>query len=83
MDHATDPDPYAGYGEDALYHDLIRTQLETPPGTQVMYSNYGGGLRYFFDVEKGLSVRLDYGVGQKPVGEQRESGFYIGLGQAF
>ena len=47
VDHATDPDPYAGYGEDALYHDLIRTQLETPPGTQVMYSNYGGGLLGF------------------------------------
>jgi hypothetical protein len=28
-------------------------------------------------------VRLDYGVGQKPTGEERESGFYIGLGQAF
>jgi hypothetical protein len=45
--------------------------------------DYGGGLRYFFDVEKGLSVRLDYGVGQKPAGESRESGFYIGLGEAF
>ncbi|MDB5109610.1 MAG: hypothetical protein JWR67_724 [Mucilaginibacter sp.] len=45
--------------------------------------DYGGGLRYFFDVEKGLSVRLDYGAGQKPTGEARESGFYIGLGQAF
>ncbi len=45
--------------------------------------NYGGGLRYFFDVEKGLSVRMDYGIGQKPAGEARESGFYIGLGQAF
>lgn len=45
--------------------------------------NYGGGVRYFFDVEKGLSVRLDYGVGEKPLGEKRESGFYIGLGQAF
>jgi len=45
--------------------------------------NYGGGLRYFFDVEKGLSIRLDYGVGQKPAGEARESGVYIGLGQAF
>jgi hypothetical protein len=43
----------------------------------------GGGLRYFFDIEKGLSVRLDYGVGQRPTGEERESGFYIGLGQAF
>jgi outer membrane translocation and assembly module TamA len=45
--------------------------------------NYGGGLRYFFDVEKGLAVRFDYGVGQKPVGESRESGFYIALGQSF
>lgn len=45
--------------------------------------NYGGGVRYFFDVQKGLSVRLDYGVGAKPTGEKRESGFYIGLGQAF
>jgi hypothetical protein len=45
--------------------------------------NYGAGLRYFFDIEKGLSIRADYGVGQKPTGEQRESGFYIGLGQSF
>jgi hypothetical protein len=45
--------------------------------------NYGGGLRYFFDTEKGLSIRADYGIGQKPVGEARQSGFYIGLGQAF
>jgi hypothetical protein len=45
--------------------------------------NYGGGLRYFFDIQKGLSVRLDYGVGQKPAGERREQGVYIGLGQSF
>jgi hypothetical protein len=45
--------------------------------------NYGGGVRYFFDIEKGLSVRADYGVGEKPAGEKRESGFYIGLGQSF
>jgi hypothetical protein len=45
--------------------------------------NIGGGWRYFFDVQKGLSVRMDYGIGQKPAGEPRESGFYIGLGQAF
>ena len=45
--------------------------------------NYGGGLRYFFDVEKGLSVRVDYGIGEKPAGEPRESGFYIGWGEAF
>lgn len=45
--------------------------------------NLGGGVRYFFDVEKGLSLRLDYGIGQKPAGEQRLSGFYVSLGQAF
>jgi hypothetical protein len=45
--------------------------------------NYGGGVRYFFDVQKGLAIRLDYGVGAKPTGEPRESGFYIALGQSF
>jgi hypothetical protein len=43
----------------------------------------GGGIRYFFDIEKGLSVRIDYGIGEKPTGEKRESGLYVGLGQAF
>ena len=45
--------------------------------------DYGGGIRYFFDIEKGLSIRADYGVGEKAPGEARQSGFYIGLGQAF
>jgi hypothetical protein len=45
--------------------------------------DYGGGVRYFFDTEKGLSIRADYGVGEKVAGEPRQSGFYIGLGQAF
>lgn len=45
--------------------------------------DYGGGLRYFFDTEKGLSIRADYGIGEKVAGESRQSGFYIGLGQAF
>lgn len=45
--------------------------------------NYGGGLRYFFDTEKGLSIRVDYGVGEKRPGESRQSGVYIGLGEAF
>lgn len=44
---------------------------------------YGGGARYFFDPAKGLSVRLDYGVGEKPPGEKRQSGFYISLAEAF
>lgn len=45
--------------------------------------NYGGGVRYFFDVEKGLSIRIDYGIGEKRPNEPRMSGFYIGLGEAF
>lgn len=45
--------------------------------------DYGGGIRYFFDTEKGLSIRADYGFGQKPAGEKREQGFYIALGEAF
>lgn len=45
--------------------------------------DYGGGIRYFFDADKGLAIRLDYGIGQKPPGEPRETGFYISLGQSF
>jgi hypothetical protein len=45
--------------------------------------NYGGGARYFFDIEKGLSIRIDYGFGQQPTNEKRESGLYVALGQAF
>lgn len=45
--------------------------------------NYGLGARFFFDLEKALSLRLDYGFGEKPLGEKRISGFYISLGEAF
>lgn len=45
--------------------------------------NYGGGLRYFFDVQKGLSMRVDYGFGEKRPGENRQSGLYLSLGEAF
>jgi hypothetical protein len=45
--------------------------------------NYGGGIRYFFDTEKGLSIRMDYGFGEKVANESRQGGFYIALGQAF
>lgn len=45
--------------------------------------NYGIGTRFFFDLEKALSLRLDYGFGEKPPGEKRISGFYISLGEAF
>ncbi|SHN34725.1 hypothetical protein SAMN05216524_11188 [Mucilaginibacter sp. OK098] len=64
---------FVGTGE--VFHSTFSTAQLKP--------NYGGGVRYFFDVEKGLAIRLDYGVGQKPQGEKRESGFYIALGQSF
>ncbi len=38
------PDPYAGYGEEQLYQDLLATDLEVPPGTRIVYSNYGAGV---------------------------------------
>jgi hypothetical protein len=44
---------------------------------------YGVGARVFFDLEKGLAVRLDYAMGEKPAGEKRISGFYVSLGEAF
>ena len=45
--------------------------------------SYGLGARFFFDLEKGLALRLDYALGEKPMGEKRISGFYISLGEAF
>jgi D-alanyl-D-alanine-carboxypeptidase/D-alanyl-D-alanine-endopeptidase len=45
--HSADPDPYASYGEDQLYRDLIHTQLEATPGTQITDSSFGAGLLGF------------------------------------
>ena len=45
--------------------------------------NFGAGARYFYDPAKGLSIRLDYGVGGKEPHEKRQSGFYISLAEAF
>jgi serine-type D-Ala-D-Ala carboxypeptidase/endopeptidase len=41
---AQSTNPYAGYGENELYADLVRTRLDAPPGTRIAYSNYGVGL---------------------------------------
>lgn len=40
-------DPYAKIDEDALYADLQHTDLESAPGQQIVYSNYGVGLLGF------------------------------------
>ena len=45
--------------------------------------NYGLGGRFFFDLDKSLAIRFDYGFGEKPAGEKRISGFYISLSEAF
>jgi serine-type D-Ala-D-Ala carboxypeptidase/endopeptidase len=38
------PDPFAGYTEDALYQDLVTTQLAAAPGSTIALSYYGTGL---------------------------------------
>jgi hypothetical protein len=43
----------------------------------------GGGFRYFFDLEHNSSIRIDYAIGEKNQGEERQGGFYLSLGQAF
>jgi hypothetical protein len=45
--------------------------------------SFGGGIRYFFDVAKGLSLRMDYAFGEKRPDEKRQKGFYIAFGEAF
>lgn len=45
--------------------------------------NYGAGVRYFYDLEKNISIRLDYGFGEKRPGEKRQRGFYLSLSEAF
>jgi len=43
----TATDPYGKYTEDMLVRDLIQTELESTPGTQIVYSNYAVGLLGF------------------------------------
>lgn len=40
-------DPYAKYGENELYADLVHTELNVPPGEVVAYSNFGAGILGF------------------------------------
>jgi outer membrane translocation and assembly module TamA len=51
--------------------------------THPLKLSYGVGLRCFVDTRQGLSIRLDYGIGQQLPDEKRQSGFYFSLGEAF
>ncbi|EOR95230.1 hypothetical protein ADIARSV_1718 [Arcticibacter svalbardensis MN12-7] len=45
--------------------------------------NYGAGVRYFVDPGRGLTLRMDYAVGEKRPKEARQTGFYLALAEAF
>ncbi len=65
---------FAGTGQVAPNAKISRAELKP---------NYGFGGRYFFDPAKGLSIRFDYGIGEKIAGEKRQQGFYISFAEAF
>ncbi|HWL00517.1 MAG TPA: hypothetical protein VNQ55_11235 [Parapedobacter sp.] len=64
---------FAGTG--STYHDGLSNTRFVP--------SFGGGVRYFFDLEHQSSIRLEYGVGEKRPGEKRQGGFYLSLSEAF
>lgn len=56
---------------------------QTAFSSSLVKPNYGLGIRYFFDLNKDLSMRIDYGFGEKRPGEKRMSGFYFSMNEAF
>lgn len=48
-----------------------------------MKPNYGLGVRYFYDEVSRLTLRLDYGWGEKRAGEPRQGAVYLSIGEAF
>jgi hypothetical protein len=65
---------FAGAGNVYTKNNLKLIQLKP---------SLGGGFRYFFDIERGLSVRIDYAIGEQNPGEKRQQGLYLSLGEAF
>ncbi|PSL43471.1 hypothetical protein CLV51_108161 [Chitinophaga niastensis] len=43
----------------------------------------GAGIRYFYDENAKLTIRIDYAVGEKRTGESRQKGLYLSLAEAF
>ncbi|MBW8686926.1 BamA/TamA family outer membrane protein [Chitinophaga rhizophila] len=44
---------------------------------------YGLGVRWFYDEGARLTIRMDYAWGEKRRGEERQSGLYLSLAEAF
>ncbi len=49
----------------------------------VLKPNFGGGVRYFFDIKSRLTIRVDYGFGEKRPNEKRSQGVIIGISESF
>ncbi len=56
--------PFGGFDEDALYRDLLRTELVFAPGTAIQPSSYGTGLL-------GFAIGRKLGTGYQPAVEAR------------
>lgn len=50
---------------------------------QRLKPNYGLGIRYFYDEVSRLTLRMDYGWGEKRPGEHRQGALYLSVGEAF
>ncbi len=65
---------FAGTGEVYGYEPFAFKNLKP---------NFGGGLRYIFDLPSRSTFRVDYAIGEKPHGERRLKGLYISINEAF
>ncbi len=48
-----------------------------------LFPSFGGGVSYMFDPLARLTLRLNYAVGSKKTNEDRSTGFYVSLNEAF
>lgn len=53
------------------------------PDLGALKPTYGLGLRYFYDPNTGINLKIDYGLGQNLQGEPMMSNFYVGVGESF
>lgn len=66
--------PFVGTGEVFKNDQFAISELKP---------NYGIGGRYFFDLKARLTVRIDYGWGEKRAGEKRSQGLLFAVSESF